>query len=29
MKDELGRIIMKEFIVLRPKKYKYLTDDDR
>lgn len=28
MKDELGRKIKKEFEVLRPKTYSYLTDDD-
>ena len=28
MKDELGRKIKKEFEVLRPKTYRYLTDDD-
>ena len=27
MKDELGGKIMKEFVVLKPKTYSYLTDD--
>lgn len=27
MKEELGRTIMKEFVVLRPKMYSYLTND--
>ena len=29
MKDELGRIIMKEFVELRSKPYSYLTDDKK
>ena len=28
IKDELGERITKEFAVLRPKMYSYLTDDD-
>ena len=28
MKDELGRIIMKEFVGLRAKPYSYLTDNN-
>ena len=27
MKDELGRIIMNEFLGLKEKSYSYLTDD--
>ena len=27
MKDELGGKIMKEFVILKPKNYSYLTDD--
>ena len=27
MKDELGGKIMKEFVILKPKTYSYLTDD--
>lgn len=27
VKDELSRRMMKEFVVLTPKKYSYLTDD--
>ena len=29
MKDELGGIIMMEFVCLRPKMYSCLTDDDK
>ena len=29
MKDELGRITMKEFVELRSKPYLYLTDDKK
>ena len=29
MKDELGGTIITEFVVLRPKPYSYLIDDDK
>ena len=29
MKDELGDKIITEFVILRPKTYSYLTDDDK
>ena len=29
MRDELGGETITEFVTLRPKKYSYLTDDDK